>query len=80
MITKEFREHVKKNCVPGASEIIRGHGKRDIYINELLSELEAYTDGRAYDKENGLPWKHWLEHSSELIEKIRSELTSQTAL
>jgi hypothetical protein len=70
---KEFKKHIKKYPVPGAGEVLKNLNKNELHVNDLINELEAYVERIAFDKETGLPWNHWLEHTRELIDKIQKE-------
>jgi len=67
----KLKDFIVKNVVPGAGDVLEELETKKDLINILCDELESYTDGRAYEKESGIPWRHRIENSMFLINKIR---------
>lgn len=64
---KELANFIVRNVVPGAGDTLKKLRTLKDVNAMLIDELEAYIDGRAYDKESGLVWEHRLEHTKYLI-------------
>jgi hypothetical protein len=69
MMFEKFKRHIEKNPVPEAGEVLKKAQKNTDLLDMALCELSSYIDGSAY-AEDGLPWKHRLENTQQLIQHI----------